>query len=145
MFREHAKRPSRGRRNFRATARKLSVTTWHNERVIYKGIVQKGSEYGSRLGFPTANIPLDDKVESGIFAANVTVGTHAYGAAVYADQRNKVLESHLFDFSGDLYGKEIEVELLEKLRDDRRFESEEEARRVIADDVQKAREYHRVH
>lgn len=113
--------------------------------VKYKGVVQKGSEYGSRLGFPTANIALDDAAVSGIFAAKVRVSGAEYGAAVYADQRNKVLESHILDFSGDLYGKEIEVALLEKLRDDRRFESEEEARRVIADDVQKAREYHRVH
>jgi len=111
----------------------------------YSGIVQKGSEYGSRLGFPTANIPLDDTEVSGIFAAKVRVEREEYGAVVYADERNKVLESHLLDFSGDLYGKEIEVELLEKLRDDRRFESEEEARQVIAGDVQKAREYHRVH
>jgi riboflavin kinase/FMN adenylyltransferase len=112
--------------------------------VKYKGIVQKGGEFGRRLGFPTANIPLEDTKVSGIFAATVRVEDKEYGAAVYADQRNKVLESHLLDFSGDLYGKEIIVELHEKIRNDRRFESANEAREAIADDVQKAREYHRV-
>ena len=107
----------------------------------YKGIVQKGSEYGSQLGFPTANIALEDREVSGIFAAKVRVGTIEYNAAVYADQRNKVLESHLIDFSGDLYGKEIEVELLEKIREDRRFESEEEAKEVIVTDVKAIGDY----
>lgn len=107
----------------------------------FSGIVQKGSEYGTRLGFPTANIPLEDKEVSGIFAAKVRMDATEYSAVVYADQRNKVLESHLFDFSGDLYGKEIEVELVEKIRDDRRFESEDEARQTIAADIATAKVY----
>ena len=75
----------------------------------YKGTVQKGGEYGRRLGFPTANVPLDDTDVSGIFAAQVTVDDKKYHAAVYADQRNKVLEVHLLDFEGDLYGKELTI------------------------------------
>lgn len=107
----------------------------------YTGIVQKGGEYGQRLGFPTANIPFEDSEVGGIFAATVRVEGKEYGAAVYADQRNNVLESHLLNFSGDLYGKEIEVELREKIRDDKRFESEDEAREAIAEDVAAAQTY----
>lgn len=110
----------------------------------YKGIVQKGGEYGRRLGFPSANIPLADADVSGIFAARVRVGGAEYGAAVYADQRNKVFEAHLLDFEGDLYEKEIVIELLEKIREDMRFEGEDEAKAMIASDVQKAREYTRM-
>lgn len=106
----------------------------------YKGIVQKGGEYGRRLGFPTANIPLQDATVSGVFAAKVNVDGNEHRAAVYADQRNKVFEAHLLDFDGDLYGKEIEIELLEKIRDDKRFESEEKARETIATDVAAVRE-----
>lgn len=111
----------------------------------YTGTVHKGGEYGQRLGFPTANILLEDKEVSGIFAATVRVEGKEYSAAVYADQRNKVLESHLLDFSGDLYGKELEVELLEKIRNDRPFESEDEARAAIAGDVAAARAYFNSH
>ena len=109
--------------------------------MIYKGIVQKGGEYGRRLGFPTANIPLEDTDVSGIFAAMVTVEGKEYQAAVYADQRNKVLEAHLIDFDGDLYGKELEIKLLEKIREDKRFESEDEAKQVIATDVEAVKAY----
>ena len=109
--------------------------------MIYKGIVQKGSEYGRRLGFPTANVPLEDTSVSGIFAAKVRFDDKEYGAVVYADQRNKVLEAHLLHFGGELYGKELEIELLGKIRDDRRFESEEEAKRTIAADTAAARQY----
>ena len=111
---------------------------------LYAGIVQKEGEYGRRLGFPTANIPFDASV-SGIFAARVSVDEQTHEAVVYADMRNKVLEAHLLHFEGDLYGKELEIELLEKLREDKRFESEEEAKRQIAADVQKAREYFTMH
>ena len=106
----------------------------------YKGIVQKGGEYGRRLGFPTANIPFDADV-SGIYAAQVSVGKEKYNAAVYADVRNKVLEAHLLRFEGDLYGKELAIELVEKLREDTRFESEEEAKQQIAADIAAAEAY----
>lgn len=111
---------------------------------IYKGTVQKGGEYGRRLGFPSANIPLVDAEESGVFAAVVMVGGEKYNAAVYADRRNRVFEAHLLDFNSDLYGKEIAIELLKKIREDMRFEGEEEAKAMIASDVQKAREYTRM-
>ena len=107
---------------------------------FYKGIVRKGGEYGRRLGFPTANIPFDAGV-SGIFSATVQVGGETYNAAAYADQRNNVLEVHLLDFDGDLYGKELAIELLEKLREDRRFESEDEAKQQIAADIAAAEAY----
>jgi len=105
--------------------------------MVFKGIVQKGGEYGRRLGFPTANIPLTDSDVSGIFAAKVRVEGKEFVAAVYADQRNNVLEAHLLDFEGDLYGKELEIELRDRIREDRQFETEEEAKTAIADDVRK--------
>lgn len=107
----------------------------------FKGIVQRGGEYGRRLGFPTANVLFDDKNVSGIFAATVRVGEKEYEAVVYADRRNKVLEAHLLHFGGDLYDKELVIDLLEKIREDRQFESEEEAKKTIAADVIAAREY----
>lgn len=108
--------------------------------MIFKGIVQKGSAYGRKLGFPTANIMFDGSV-GGIYAATVRVKGEEHAAAVYADQKNKVLEAHLLQFNDDLYDLPIEIELLEKIRDDKSFASEDEAKATITADVKKAGDY----
>lgn len=111
----------------------------------FSGIVQQGTGMGKAYGFPTANIPFADATLSGIYAARVAVAYEKYDAVVYVDTRRKLLEAHLLDMHKDLYEKEIRIELLEKLREDQEFANEDEARTTIAADVQKAREYHRVH
>lgn len=117
----------------------------------YKGVVQKGKRLATKLGFPTVNIWLEksDQV-SGIFAARVYVGEKMYEAAAYVNRRRHMLEAHLFDFpaqggsasgrSGDLYGKEIEIELLKKMREDNIFVGTA-LRVAISDDIAKIREY----
>lgn len=107
----------------------------------FSGIVLKGNGSGRALGFPTANIAAADDSLSGIYAAYVRAGYERYEAVVYADTRRKLLEAHLFHFKGDLYDKEIAIELLEKLRDDRAFADEDDARRAIAADVTAAHKY----
>lgn len=108
--------------------------------MIYTGIVQQGNQYGRILGFPTANIPLEDPT-SGVFAAEVRCDAAVYGAVVFANQKHHILEAHLLDFDGDLYGKEIHIELLKQLRERVDFNTEGEAKEVIAKDVAAARTY----
>ncbi len=103
-----------------------------------KGTVSGGSAQASALGYPTANIPLQSDT-SGIYVVRVLVEGNEYGGVAYADQARGILESHLFDFSGDLYGKEVSVTLVEKLRDSRSFATVEEQKQAIADDVHAAR------
>ena len=112
--------------------------------MTFFGAVQKGGGYGRKLGFPTVNIPFSDDSISGIYAAKVRFSGEEWNAAAYIDRKRKLLEAHILNFDDDLYGMEIEIELLEKIREDREFEDEAEAKGTIADDVQKAREYHRV-
>ena len=109
----------------------------------YVGVVQKGGGYAGRLGFPTVNIPLEDDSISGIYVARVTVkeGEAPYMAAVYADQKRKILEAHLLDFSDDLNNMTVTVELFEKLRESEQFADEAALKAAIADDVAKTREY----
>ncbi len=107
----------------------------------YRGIVQKGRTYGQALGFPTVNISMSGEPVSGIYASRVRVDEAEYPAAAYADSPRNVLEAHLLDFSGDLYGKEIEIELLKKIRDDEQFPDEASLKAAIAADVAKVREY----
>lgn len=103
----------------------------------------EGGKRAAQLGFATANIALDDASVSGIYAARVEVGGKTYDAVTYADHKRGVLESHLFSFSGDLYGKGVIVELLEKLRDEMVFTNEALARAQIQKDVAAARRYFR--
>lgn len=110
----------------------------------FKGLVQKGGGYGRKLGFPTANIPLTDDSVTGIYAAKIRFGGGEYTAAVYADIQRMLLEAHVLHFNDDLYGMEVEIELVEKIRDDREFTGETEAQAAIADDVQKIEEYFRM-
>jgi riboflavin kinase/FMN adenylyltransferase len=107
----------------------------------YRGIVLKGRNYGHVLGFPTVNIEMNDEQASGIYAAMVYVGGKKFPAAAYADLSRSMLEAHMLDFEGDLYGKEIDIELLHKIREDEQFPVEAELRAAIADDVAKVREY----
>ena len=108
----------------------------------YRGVVQKGDRRGHELGFPTANITLTDRGVSGIYAGLVTIGGEKYHAAVYADQQRQILEAHLGKYSGgELYGKVIEIELLKKIREDKKFDTDDELREAIKKDIQMVREY----
>jgi len=107
----------------------------------YKGVVEGGGKLATKLGFPTANIPLTDDSLAGIYAARACVLGREYQAAVYANRKRKLLEAHLLDFSGDLYGAEMQVTLLEKVREDTAFAGEEAARSAILSDVAQVRAY----
>lgn len=107
---------------------------------LVKGKVAGGNRLGRTLGFPTANIPLkeDDPVRNGVYAARVRIDGTEHEAVVNVGHRptvgngpDRVLEAHLLDFEGDLYGQTIEVELLEFLREEQRFGSTEELSRQM--------------
>lgn len=107
----------------------------------YAGIVHKGKGSGRKLGFPTLNIPLAGEPLSGIYAARVKVGEEWYEAAAYADPARGILEAHVLDFSHDLYGWQIEIEILEKLRESRRFADDTALARAIRGDIARVRAY----
>lgn len=115
-----------------------------SEQKSYSGEVMRGESTGTRLGFPTANIALKDTEVSGTYAGTVVVDDILYEAGIYANQRRHILETHILDFSGDLYGKIITVTLLEKIRDDQEFTSfanEKALSKTIANDIRHVREY----
>lgn len=103
----------------------------HWWRVI--GKVDRGAGRGEGLGFPTANIALTpgQRLAHGIYAARVYVDGVAHDAAAYHGSRPTFddgapgLEAYLFDYDGDLYGREIEIELRAFLRGDEAFSSAE--------------------
>lgn len=112
----------------------------------YTGIVHEGTKKAAELGFPTANISLDDTSLSGVYVARVKVGNDEYVAAAFADPERRVLEAYLVDFSPrTLYGETITIELHERIRQSMKFETDTALRFAMADDVAKVEEYFKKH
>ncbi|MFA6106504.1 MAG: riboflavin kinase [Patescibacteria group bacterium] len=105
-----------------------------------KGIVIKGKGKGAEFGFPTANIFLKEKIESGVYFGRVRFGGADYRAALFILPGGETLEAHILDFSGDLYGKEISVEIGEKMREAIKFKNEEELTGRVKKDISEIRE-----
>lgn len=113
------------------------------------GRVGHGDERGRSIGFPTANLDLHRRFSPlrGVFAVRVYglpertlpgVANIGIRPTITWDERY-LLEVHLFDFGRAIYGAHLEVELVAKLRDERRFASFEELRRQIQRDAAEAR------
>ncbi len=113
-----------------------------------KGVVKPGAGRGAGLGFPTANIDLENgqSLRHGIYAVRVHRGGDAFDGAAYLgprptfDNGAPVLEVFLLDFSGDLYNQEIGVEFVDFIRGDGKFRSAESLSEQMARDCAKARE-----
>jgi riboflavin kinase/FMN adenylyltransferase len=108
------------------------------------GRIVEGDRLGRQLGFPTANLDTTNLVlpPHGVYAASTMVNGQFYRVALNIGTRPTVaagpqlrVEAHLLDFSGELYGTELEVEIGAKLRDERRFQSPAELREQIGRDV----------
>jgi riboflavin kinase/FMN adenylyltransferase len=113
------------------------------------GQVSRGDSRGKTLGFPTANIvPQHGQAlpADGVYAVRVYVGDTAYNAVANIGLRptfgseERLLETYLLDFNGDLYGQEIRVEFIDRLRDEIRFPDAEELKIQMARDVEQAGE-----
>lgn len=113
------------------------------------GDVVRGDALGRRLGFPTANMDVTGRVlpPFGVYAAHAKFGDETRRAVLNIGTRPTLgapdpplrVEAHLLDFDGELYGAELEVTFVEKLRDEMRFGSVEELRLQIARDIHEAR------
>lgn len=117
----------------------------HSWRV--SGTVSGGNRIGTELGFPTANIELGAGVAlmHGIYAVRVEVGDAVLGGAAYFGGRPSVdggparLEVFLFDFDGDLYGRDLAVTFEAFVRGDKRFDSLEALKAQMARDCEQAK------
>ena len=109
------------------------------------GEVKKNVGRGKKLGFPTANIEAPKDARDGIYLGYTLVDEKRYpslcfvGAAVTFDETARFAEAHILDFHEDLYGKTIELELVQYIRESRKFVSPEEMKKQIAEDERIAR------
>jgi riboflavin kinase/FMN adenylyltransferase len=111
-----------------------SAERWLGRPYSMRGRVVRGRQLGREFGYPTANLRLQRRRSplAGIFAVRVhgveaqaLPGVASLGTRPTVDGVEPLLEAHIFDFSGDLYGREIEVEFVQKLREELRFDSVE--------------------
>jgi len=116
---------------------------------LIMGTIQKGRQLGRTIGFPTANIqPASHKFlpPDGVYATKIIIGeikksgvTNIGTNPTVADGQRRRVETHIFDFDGDIYGKEIIVELFALIRPERTFSGIEALKRQIAADALEAR------
>jgi riboflavin kinase/FMN adenylyltransferase len=116
-----------------------------------RGVVETGDRRGRELGFPTANVAVSSRLcvpADGIYAGTYeTPGGEEHAAAIslgrrptfYVDAQMSLLEAHLLDFDGDLYGQPAKVRFVEWIRGEERFDSVEALVEQIDRDVEQTR------
>jgi riboflavin kinase/FMN adenylyltransferase len=114
-----------------------------------EGRVVRGDQRGQGLGFPTANVRPRTAVlvPDGVYAVRLRWnGERRDGVAnvgrnpTFGQGRARTLEAHLFEFAGELYGRALRVEFVDRLRGEKKFASPQELVEQIRDDVARARE-----
>jgi riboflavin kinase/FMN adenylyltransferase len=124
-----------------------------NARLTYayplEGIVIHGNHLGRTIGFPTANIALNelDKMipKEGVYAVRATVNGKTYSAMAYIGKRPTVtaigeqrIEVNIFNFDADIYGENLKIELVDYIRDDVKFNGLEELKKQLGKDREDA-------
>jgi riboflavin kinase/FMN adenylyltransferase len=113
------------------------------------GRVVEGDRLGRQLGFPTANLDATNLIlpANGVYSGCTKLNGKLHRVALNIGLRPTVasgkpelrVEAHLLDFDGNLYGEELEIEIGEKMRDERKFASSVELREQIARDIAQVR------
>lgn len=129
------------------------AANWLGRPYILRGEVVNGEKRGRKIGFPTANVELSEPFVlpvNGVYAVKAKLagkstsfsGVMNVGVkpTFHEGVRKPTVEVHLLDFSGDLYGQEMTIELLSFIRPEQKFSSIEELVAQIASDADTARE-----
>ena len=115
------------------------------------GEVVRGNMIGRTIGFPTSNILIDENMvtpSNGVYITRCNYNFKQYegitnvGIKPTIGDNKRVIETHIFDFNNDIYGREIKVEFIKKLRDEMKFPSVDALAEQIQNDCKAAREYH---
>lgn len=115
------------------------------------GEVVVGNRLGRTLGFPTSNIMIDENMitpPNGVYVTNAIYNGTTYpsitnvGVKPTIGQYKKNMETHIFNFNKELYGKHIKIEFLKMTREEVKFSNVEELSAQIAKDCQEAKAFH---
>jgi riboflavin kinase/FMN adenylyltransferase len=108
----------------------------------------RGRERGRTIGFPTANLESETECvpPDGVYATRVVLDHGHYASITNIGMRptfnetTRSVEAHIFDFNRDIYGHRIKLELIERIRGEKKFASADELKQQIAQDLTRARE-----
>jgi len=114
-----------------------------------KGNVISGSKRGHSLGFPTANLSINDKLlipKLGIYATETKIDSKIYPSCTsiglrptfYPKNNTPLIETHIINYNNDIYGKTIEVFFINRIRDEKKFTSSQKLIEQMNNDVDKA-------
>ena len=113
--------------------------------ISYRGIVVKGKQLGSTIGIPTANIELNQQTELprfGVYAVKINVNSQVYlgcmniGINPTVDSNGQTkIEIHILDFDKNIYNQQVSFELIDFIRDEKKFNSVEELKLQITTDI----------
>ena len=115
---------------------------------IIEGKVVSGDKIGRKLGFPTANLLIESDIillKKGVYATYIKVNGHEYKSVTNIGYKptfnGKILkvETHIFDFSEDIYDKDVQLIFIQRIRDEKKFNNVEELKQQLAMDVVKAK------
>jgi riboflavin kinase/FMN adenylyltransferase len=110
-----------------------------------QGKVARGEHRGTGVGFPTVNLDVDARMAlppDGVYATLAYIDGQEYQAATnigtrptFGDANQRTIESFILNYNQDIYGKEVKIEVIQRLREERHFDSVEELKKQIAEDV----------
>ena len=113
--------------------------------MIYCGTIVQGLQLGRTFGYPTANVALDTPKSipaNGVYAVKVGLNKQIYNGMLYVGTRptlkmsETTIEIHLFDFNEQVYNAHITFEIVEKIREEREFQSTEQLVNQIHQDYE---------
>ena len=113
----------------------------------FSGIVKKHLRRGTKLGYPTANIEVSPDAPEGIFIGTAEVEGVQHPSLIFIgspltfDEHDKKAEVYILDFERDIYGKELKIHCIQKIRDNMKFVSKDALIAQMHDDERRAREY----
>ena len=118
---------------------------------IPTGKVKKGKQLGSELGFPTANLTLDEEIflpTYGVYYGVVEVDKKRFNCIVNVglnptvdDEDSVKIEAHILNFNDDIYHKEIKLFLKNFIRDEQKFKNIDELKNQVLDDIESVKKY----
>jgi len=112
------------------------------------GRVTSGAGRGVGLGFPTANLDIDPRQAlpaEGVYATWAYIDAQAYQSMTNIGNQptfggsQRVVEVHILDYHNNLYGRKLRIDLIERLRDEKQFDTPEELKKQIAEDIKQGR------
>ncbi len=118
-----------------------------------EGVVVEGEKRGREIGFPTVNLKTNWELlpKNGVYATYVNLDNKIHqsitniGFRPTFGENQLLIETHIFDYSNDLYGKSIKVNFVKRLRDEKKFDAVDSLVRQIHNDVNNVKEILKVH